>query len=873
MSISIGAKLTTLDNGLTVITKEIHASPVATVWACYKVGSRNERDGITGCSHWVEHMLFKGGKKFKKGDIFKQVARAGGYNNGFTDNDLTVYFETLPAESVDIGLEIEADRMANASFNPQETESERTVIISEREGAENNPQFLLMEELFSAAFRVHPYRWMVIGHKCDLQQMTRDDLYNYYRTYYGPNNAILLILGDFSTDQVLKKVENLFGPIASSAAPPAVRAIEPPQQGERRVRLHRPGTAAYLQAGFHIPAAGHEDIPALLMLDAVLSGGKFISLGSRTWMGRSSRLYRALVETSLASSVDSMCPIPRDPSLLILWATARAGVEPQRVEEALLAELERIANAPPSQEEMEKALRQMQAQAAYSADGVTAQAYLLAGFACTAAYDYLDTLVASLSRVKAEEVQRVAAAYLKADNRTVGWFIPTNETPAGNAAKAAPPTAFRFMPFTEGRQSPRGSAPAIERFPLSSGGALLVSPNRNAPGVVIRASLAAGGTRESDEQAGLANLTSRLVMRGTARHSYQETAESVESIGASLSFGASLEEAHGIAKCMSADVPHLLSTLAECWREAAFPEKEVEKVRSETITAIRQEKDDTRAAAEQRFRRLLYPAGHPYGRKRLGEEETLAAITREHIADFHRANFHPANMILVVVGDVDPQGVFEAAEKAFGGWKKDAPPVLSVPPLPGRSRLLREIVPMMHKSQADIALGFPALARKDPDFYAAHLACLIFGRLGLMGRLGKNVRDEQGLAYYAFSALHAMKYGGHWIIQAGVNPKNVDRAQKSIWEEAKRLAMQPVSQEELAEAKSNQIGSLALQLETNEGVAAAIHQMEYHDLGLDYLARFPGIIRALSEKQLQEAARRCLKEESGVEVIVGPYGT
>lgn len=870
MSIASGVKLTQLDNGLTVLTKEMHTAPVVTVWALYKVGSRNEREGITGCSHWVEHMLFKGGKKFKKGDIFKHVARVGGYNNGFTDNDLTAYFETLPASEVDLGLEIEADRMANALFDPKETESERTVIISEREGAENSPEFLLLEQMMAAAFQVHPYRWQVIGHKRDLRNMTRDDLYQYYQIYYGPNNAILLIVGDFSTDEMLKKAENLFGSIVSGAIPPPVTEVEPPQQEERRVSVRRPGTTAYLQAGFHVPAVGHPDIPALMTLDTILSGAKTISFQGGAWMGRSSRLYRALVDAGLASSVQSMLPHSHDPSLFFFLATVRTGVDPQRVEQALSAELHKICSEPPSSSEMKKALRQTKAQLAYSADGVSAQAFVLGGFASVASHDYLDRLVEDLPKVRPEDVQRVAATYLKPNNCTVGQFIPTEGTTTGNSGAGPPRRAFHFTPITHDSGGNTGRTMDIQRFPLSGGGVLLVCPNHNTPTAVIRASLAAGGVRETDEQAGLASLTSRLVMRGTARHSHQEIAESVESIGASLSFASALEEAHAGAKCMARDISRLLEVLAECWREPSFPSEEVEKVRSETLTGIQQERDDTRTVAEQTFRRLLYPANHPYGRNRLGEEDTVRAINRQSIAEFHHTNFSPADLILVAVGDIEPQAVLEATEKVFAGWKKDESREPNIPALAVSNELRRRNVSMMHKSQADIALGFPALTRSNPAYYAADLACLIVGRLGLMGRLGKNVRDEQGLAYYVFSRLHAWKYGGHWLVQAGVNPANLKRARESIWEEIKKLAKEPVSTDELAEAKSSQIGSLALRLETNDGIAAVLHQIEYHGLGLDYPKRFPGIIRSLDREQLLEAANRYLIPEAAVEVTAGP---
>lgn len=869
MSIASGVKPVTLSNGLTVLLKEIHTSPIVTVWVWYRVGSRNEKEGITGCSHWVEHMLFKGGQRFKKGEIFQQVARAGGYNNGFTSHDMTVYFETLPADRLELGLDIEADRMANALFDPEEVASERTVIISEREGAENSPQFLLGEELSAAAFRVHPYRLPVVGYKCDLEQMTREELYNYYRTFYGPNNAILVVTGDFAGEQALAKVEQYFGPIAAQVSPPRLRAVEPPQQGERRLVLRRPGTAAYLQAGFHVPAVGHDDIYPLVLLDAILSGAKPLTFHGGAWMGRSSRLHRALVDGNLASTVGSDLPLSVDPTHFSFWATARTGVAPERVEEAFLAELAKIAGEPPSLQELEKALRQTRAQFAYGSDGVSAQAFSLGYFSLISSHEYLDTFLDKLAQVTPEEVQRAAATYLAPDNRTLGWFLPTGEPVGGESG--APPNAFHFMPFTGLAGAGEGPTLAAERFPLSSGGILLVSPNRNTPTVAMRASLSAGSIRESDAQAGLAHLTSSSVMRGTTRHTYREIADAVESVGASLHFGSSLENAYSGAKCLAGDAAFLLKMMAECWREPVFPAEEVEKVRSEVLTAIREQKDDTRTVAEHTFRRLLYPPEHPYGRNNIGEEETVAALGREEVVAFHRRAFDPRSLILVIVGDVEPEAVREAAEKALGDWRNGALPEPVIPPLPVRAARQRALAPMMHKSQADIVLGFPALERRSSDYHAADLACSIVGRFGLMGRLGKSVRDEQGLAYYVFARLQAWKYGGHWVTQAGVNPKNVVQARESIWRELRKLASEPVSQEELREVQSSQIGSLALRLETNDGIAAVLHEIEYHRLGSDYLQRLPGIIRGLSREQLLEVSRRYLAPETAVEVIAGPY--
>jgi zinc protease len=416
---------TRLDNGLKLLLQPSHHAPVVSTWIWYKVGSRNERSGSTGISHWVEHMLFKGTQRMAKGDVFRLTARHGGHNNAFTSEDFTCYFETLPAPAWELALEIEADRMVNSRFDAEEVESERTVILAERQGSENNPRFQLSEEMGAAAFRVHPYRWSVIGNACDLQVITREELYGHYQTYYTPNNAVLVIAGDVGPEAALAGVRARFGSLEAAPPPPPVTAVEPPQFGERRVQVRRPGSAPYLQIAFHIPAVTHPDLYPLMLMDAILSGGKSVSWNGGGYMGRSARLYRALVQTELATSVGSGVRASLDPNLFSVWLTARDGVAPETAEAALLRELERVAEAPPMAEELARALRQSEAQFAYGRDGVTSQAFALGYFEHLGDWQGLAQHVERLRAVTAEEVQRVAATYLTADNRVVGWFVPT----------------------------------------------------------------------------------------------------------------------------------------------------------------------------------------------------------------------------------------------------------------------------------------------------------------------------------------------------------------------------------------------------------------------------------------------------------------
>lgn len=426
-----------LDNGLTVLIREMHHAPVASSWLWFRVGSRNEIPGITGISHWVEHLMFKGTPNLPRGELDRLISREGGYSNAMTWIDWTTYYETLPVHrtglssaGIELALKIEADRMVNALFEPQEVEAERTVIISERQGAENSPGFKLGEAVQAAAFRVHPYHHMVIGDMCDLQTITRDDLYNYYRRYYVPNNATLVLSGDVDTATIGPTIEALFGGLPAGQPLPPVGRAEPPQTGERRVIVEGEGTTAYVDLAFHAPPATDPDFFPMLATNAVLAGiGGLSPFGSGS-ANRSSRLYKALVETELASSVAGGLPLALAPYLYTLAATVRTGRTPQEVEDALWVEVERVVAEPAQHQELAKALKQAQAHFAYSSESVTNQALWLGLAETLGDYTWFMTFVDRLNQVTVADVQRVAAQYLARRNCTVGWYVPARTNDA-----------------------------------------------------------------------------------------------------------------------------------------------------------------------------------------------------------------------------------------------------------------------------------------------------------------------------------------------------------------------------------------------------------------------------------------------------------
>jgi len=416
--------VTKLDNGLKVVLKPIPEATAVSVWVGYHIGSRNEKPGMTGSTHWVEHMLFKGGGKLKKGDVDLLTSRVGGKNNGFTDTDFTAYFETMPAGHADTALFIEAEKMRNAAFDQKEFDSERTVVISEREGAENQPEFLTEEELWSLAFHIHPYHWLAIGWKQDLQNLDRDTMYRYYLRYYAPNNAALFVVGNFDQTATMRKVHELFDSFKPEKMPEPMTLKEPPQAGERRAVINKPGSVDHVEIGWHIPEFAHPDTPKLAMLSAVLGGWKGYNFFAQTgWRPRSNRLYKSLVERNLATDVSSRAEVKIDPGLFIVHAAVKTGASVEKVEGVLLDEIEKLKRKPPTKGEMDIGRTQIQAWAGFENDGVTFNGMMMTFFEMTGGFEKYDELMAAVGRVTPKDVQEVAGKYLTEDARTVVHFI------------------------------------------------------------------------------------------------------------------------------------------------------------------------------------------------------------------------------------------------------------------------------------------------------------------------------------------------------------------------------------------------------------------------------------------------------------------
>ncbi len=418
----------TLPNGLNVLLKEIHTAPLISAWVWYRVGSKDEPPGHTGLSHWVEHMQFKGTPQFPGSLMDKAIAREGGIWNAFTYIDWTAYYETLPADKIDLALRLEADRMTNSVFDPAEVESERTVIMSEREGDENEPLFLLGEALQQTAFSQHPYNHQVIGFMDDLRTITRDDLYNHYRTYYTPGNAVLALAGDFDTPKMLARIRELYETLPAAPAPARLQITEPEPESETRIEVNGPGETTFIQVAYRAPAANHPDIYPLAVLDSLLSGpsnpGAF---GGTGISNKTSRLYRALVETEQAVSVYGSLPITIDPFLYTITLTVHPQRSPAQTLGALDEQIDRILQHRVEPHEVARAIKQARAIFAYGSENITNQAAWLGYSEMFATYDWFLNYLDNLAAVTPQDILRVAQRYLRPQRRVVATYHPQPE--------------------------------------------------------------------------------------------------------------------------------------------------------------------------------------------------------------------------------------------------------------------------------------------------------------------------------------------------------------------------------------------------------------------------------------------------------------
>ena len=880
-----GIKETTLPNGLTILTKEVHAAPVVYFSVWYRVGSINEQVGQTGMSHLMEHMMFKGTKTRGPGAISSALQSNGASFNASTWFDRTEYHETLAADRLELAMQIESDRMVNSLYDEAQHQKEMTVVRSEYEAGENRPGTALSKAVRLTAYQVHPYRWETIGFRADIENFTRDEMYAYYQNFYAPNNATVVIVGDFDTPNALALVGKYFGAIPSHPIAQHFITPEPAQEGERRVTVRRAGTTPQIEIAYHIPAFGDPDRYALDVLGTALSGG------------RTSRFFQDLVQTGLASDASADYTGLRDPDLFDFDATAQPGHTNAELEQALLAEIEKLQTAPIAPDELKRAINQAEAGYIFGNESVSAQGSRLGENAMRGDWRFGETYVANIRKVTPADVQRVAQKYFTARNRTVGDFEPILAKDAPAASAKTPVATTHVRPAVPSgtlsrvrRQAtvrtalrstcpaaPAAKAPQPTRVVLPNGLTIIVQENHATPTVSLSgALLSAGGVFDPPGKRGLAGFTAAQLSRGTQKRGLLDIARTLEDVGASAGVGAGDEYTSLSGHALSRDFDTILDVLSDELRHPAFPAAELEKARAQSLAGVEQSRQDTGTLAGIAFANALYPVGHPYHQPTLDEQEAfLKSLTRDDLVQFHQSHYAPDKLILTIVGDVKTQDAVAAVRRYFGDWpKKGGLPAIAIPdvPLP-QLRMPRPATALFvpDKAQVDVRYGYPGqIRRSSPDFYAVNVLVTLLGS-GLSSRLALNVRDRLGYVYNIGASDSATLGAGPFQVGFGSNPANVDKAVAEMDRQLALAASGDITPDEVSRAVSYLTGSYAVTLATNGAVANQLLGAEVYGLGLDYIQKRNSYYQAVTPAQVNAAAKKYLHPGLGMLVIAGTY--
>ena len=861
-------------NGMRVLLSQNRAAPVITFYVVYHVGSRNEAPGNTGSAHLLEHMLFnKSTRNFGRANghkTFQEVLYEAGADYSSTNMttwyDRMTGFSTLPSDKLRLAMEIEADRMGRALILDQERKPEMSVVMNEYEIGENNPYVALEKAVVASSVVAHPYHWPTIGYRSDVEGVSTETLREHYRHFFRPDNAEAILVGDFDVGEALRLFDQVFGKLPRATAPiPQVITVEPPQEGERRVVVSRPGEIGIVEIAYLRPGSLHPDFIPLDLLSTILSSGV------------NSRLHQALVETGLATDVDASNYTLRDPYPFLVKATVAEGIPHAKVETAMKEALGAIADHGVTAAELERAKRQLEVYVVRSRDGTYALARELGEAVASADWKWFVRYLDAMQNVSREDIQRVAKTYCVANHATVGWFVPISSKSIPAKPGTHPKAGVRSKRPGAGGASedppepPRKFADRTMHRVLPNGIILNVVENHAVPTVALHG-LVLAGRQESPGEPALPLLTANMVSRGTKTRDKLTLSRLLESVGADLSITADLSEATIVGSALSQDTPALLTVLADELSNATFPEAELVKAKGELRADLLRGYDNTGIRARERLSRIVYPKGHPFRAPEPSEMlRSLETARARDLRSFYQRRYTGSGIILSIVGDVDTARVAVLVDSLFSGIAKGARPSYDLPRTAPEGAPQRVIETMRGKANLDFVYGEASgLRRTDPDWEAAIVANAALGQSSLTSRIGKRVRDTEGLSYNLYSRYLWSDYlDGVWMVDVAVAPKNAAHAIQSTREEIVRYAREGISASEVEVQKNYFAGNYRVRLGSNSGVAFSLTYAEKYGYGPRYLDEFPDRVRAVTRDQVNAVIRQRLLPEKLHLVLAG----
>jgi len=843
---------TRLDNGLTILSEEMHAAPVVALQAWVHVGSADEDESIAGIAHVHEHMLFKGTERRGVGEIARTVEASGGEINAWTSFDQTVYHIVLSTEELSTGLDILADALTASAFDAEELAREIEVVIEEIKRSDDSPTRRLSNALFAAAYQAHPYSRPVIGSVQTIRALTRERILAFFRDNYRPENVTLVAVGDFDTATLVDKVQNYFGHWNSGCPTLPPRAMESPCREARLRVLREPVKETRFTCAWHIPEVDHEDIAALDALAVILGHGE------------SSRLYReARHRRELVNDVYAYAYTPRDPGLFMVGA----GLRFEHLEAALCAVLRetyRVRIDRVSDGELEKAKVIVLSEAAYQRETVQGQARKLGFFEVVAGdFAFEERYYEKLRSLTPENLRVVAARYLT-DKPVLVVQTPDDE-PAANEdhLRELVIEAWTHSSAASVRARSCGSLD-VTRVELDNG-AIILARREETPVVAMRA-LALGGLRwETKSTQGLSRLFSSLWGQTTDSLTIEAMAQQTALLGGFVSAFAGRNSVGLRGEFIREKSEQGLELFGYALVSRAFREDDLERERAVILERIRNREDSPAVIAFDVFASELFP-NHPYGLRSIGTEESVQSFDLPRVLAYGAEQVTSDRMVVCVVGDVDVDRVIDGFAPLLGEAPTStmpAAPVRDPPPTtPRRTRYT------LDKNQAHVIIGAMGTTVEDPDRHALEVLTTVLS--GQSGRLFLDLRDNQSLAYaISASSLEGLD-PGHIMVHVGTSPDKVDKALAGVYGHLERLRQDPVPEDELDRARTYLIGTHAIDLQRGGARAMLMCLGEAFGLGYDQYARYSEQIRGVTSADVQRVAQIYLGAERLVEAIVGP---
>ncbi len=854
----------TLDNGLQVILHEDHSTPLVTVNVWYHVGSKDEKPGRTGFAHLFEHMMFQG-SEHQPGEYFEPIQKIGGDANGSTSEDRTNYWENVPSNYLELAIWLEADRMGFLlpAMTQEKLDNQRDVVKNERrQGLDNQPYYRSEEYLLEALYPSnHPYSWMVIGSMEDLTNASKEDIEEFFKQYYTPNNASLCIAGDFDSVQAKKLVQKYFADIPPG--PPIARLQKwvPTLEEEKRIIMEDRVSLPRVYMAWHTPPYYAPDDAELDILSSILSQGK------------ASRLYKSLVyDKQIAQEIWSYQASNEIASTFRIVATAKPGHTLEELEKEIERQLEIIKSTPPSEEEVTEAKNSYEASFFRSIQyvgGFRGKADQLNEYNIYLGDPgYMEKDLARYRKVTPADVQRVAKTYLDAERRVVLHVVPFGEPKSKESELDRSSQPAAGLP-------PSLDLPEFRKKTLSNGLQVILAENHELPLINMILVIDAGWAADPKEKPGVASLTSELQDEGTKLRNALEISRELKKIGAYVSTDSFFDASYVSLNTLRKHLDKALDIYSDVIMNPTFPVEELERKRKIYLGRIMKERMEPFTSSIKVFQKVLYDKNHPYSQPYTGSgtEASIKAITSDDLKKFYQTYHHPNNASLIVVGDITEEEIIPKLEMTFKGWKKKDVPKVSIPDAKPIEKTKIYLVNKQEAPQSVVICGHLGIQRNSPDYYKIlTMNNLLGGKF--TSRLNLNLREDKGYTYGTRSMFLESKGIGPFLVIAPVHTEYTKETLVEIMKELNGIrGDKPVTDEESEDTINNLTMGYAAEFETSGQLAWKLANMVQFNLSDDTFEKYIPSVKGLTKKDMEDVARKYIYPDRSVIVIVGDVAT